>query len=65
MCSVELLCYLLNCIIGTIQVTEGRMRPAGHVLVSPALEYGVRKVHANNDGWELDPKGKYNNLISR
>jgi hypothetical protein len=41
------------------------MRPAGHVLVSPALEYGVRKVHANNDGWELDPKGKYNNLISR
>jgi hypothetical protein len=63
--SVALLCCLLNCIIGTVQVTEGRMRPAGHVKVSPVLEYGMRKVQASSEGWKLDSKRKCISLISR
>ena len=37
LCYVDVLC-LLNCIVATVQVTEGRLRLAGRMLVSPGLK---------------------------
>ena len=47
LCSVDLFFGGSNYVSEIIQVTEGRMRPAGHMLVRPGVTRGTEKKKKN------------------